>query len=485
MSFIIQEIPQPTVFGIGAQTTAGAGGEITFEIGTQDELLFEGNASANFSLNVIFDPTTSLDVAMQDGDIAKINLKVQNGLTPYALTSIKIDGTASGVSVAYADDLYTPITGTPGNIENYYLEITKISTNIFNVFVGQSDDYSNLIDIPGPPTGVSASIGTTSSSLTVSFIDTDDGNYSATMFNVLSSPSAITAASAASPILVTGLTDGTSYTFTVTATTPVGTSGSSQPSNSFTAQTPPGQQAFTTPGTFSWVAPGGVTSVAIVAVGGGGNAATSGPGPRGGGGGALAYKNAITVSPGTSYTVVVGGVGGNSSFTATYGTTTAGGGGLPTGGTRSGTFDGGGSGGAGGGVISNQAAGGGGAGGYSGNGGGGSANNDGGASGAGGGGGGGSGGAPGGTAGGGGGVGILGEGASGAGGAPFIAEGGKGGSGGANGTSGGANGGPGGLYGGGGGSAAFPATNGAGATGAVRIIWGSNRAFPSTNTGDL
>jgi hypothetical protein len=27
--------------------------------------------------------------------------------------------------------------------------------------------------------------------------------------------------------------------------------------------------------------------------------------------------------------------------------------------------------------------------------------------------------------------------------------------------------------------------NGAGAAGAVRIIWGSGRAFPSTNTGDL
>jgi len=44
-------------------------------------------------------------------------------------------------------------------------------------------------------------------------------------------------------------------------------------------------------------------------------------------------------------------------------------------------------------------------------------------------------------------------------------------------------GGGGGSYGAGGGKdlSAF----GSGSTGAVRIIWGVNRAFPSTNTGDM
>ncbi len=41
--------------------------------------------------------------------------------------------------------------------------------------------------------------------------------------------------------------------------------------NSFGA--PPGQQAYTTAGTYSWVAPSGVTSVSVVAVGGGGSGA--------------------------------------------------------------------------------------------------------------------------------------------------------------------------------------------------------------------
>jgi hypothetical protein len=48
------------------------------------------------------------------------------------------------------------------------------------------------------------------------------------------------------------------------------------------------------------------------------------------------------------------------------------------------------------------------------------------------------------------------------------------------------NGGAGGAYGGGGGYNDNLVTGGAGAVGAVRIIWpGTTRSFPSTNTGDL
>jgi hypothetical protein len=93
--------------------------------------------------------------------------------------------------------------------------------------------------------------------------------------------------------------------------------------------------------------------------------------------------------------------------------------------------------------------------------------------------------------GGGGGVGILGEGSSGSGGAGSTADGsgGGGGSGGSAGQGGEANsgnGGNGGLYGGGGGGADRASFSsfvpGPGAGGAVRIIWGGDRSFPSTNT---
>jgi hypothetical protein len=280
----------------------------------------------------------------------------------------------------------------------------------------------------------------------------------------------------------------------------------------------PGSAEFTTPGTYSWTAPEGVTSVCVVCVGAGGGPASNGNGASGAGGGGLGWKNNISVTPGTSYTVVVGAggvlatvgeapAGGDSYFISTAIVAGFGGQGsigavdrTSTGGGFVG--DGGGNGGAGGnrnGTVGG-AGGGGGAGGYSGNGGSASLATDStgtGGSGSGGGGGAGGRGGSGDTSGSGGGVGIYGEGASGAGGGNSADDGagGFGGSGGGNASqattsalgnvySSTIKSTPG-KYGGGAGSSDGNSLEpDLGAGGAVRIIWGANRAFPSTNTGE-
>lgn len=262
---------------------------------------------------------------------------------------------------------------------------------------------------------------------------------------------------------------------------------------------PAGQQSYTTAGTFSWVAPAGVTSVSVVCIGGGGGAVASVNANefQWGAGGALAYANNITVAPGNSYTVIVGAVGapsysgntngGDSSFNST--SCKAGGGatGSAIGIAAAGgvvIYGTGGAGGASGTVTAGSfsRAGGGGAGGYSGAGGNGGNAGASGTSGAGGGAGGGGGYTQGSgltNAASGGGTGIFGEASSGTGGGPGVN-----GNPGSNGTI-GATLLVGGNYGGGGAGSAFGGDGG----GAVRIIWagtsGITRAFPSTNTGDL
>lgn len=275
---------------------------------------------------------------------------------------------------------------------------------------------------------------------------------------------------------------------------------------------------FTTVGSHSWTAPDGVTSVSVVCIGGGGGGGGTlgwtGQNPSGGGGGGgggLGYKNNISVTPGNTYTVVVGdggngtggsanslaradsggdsyfidtttvrgiggqgGVGGNSDAYSDYGSGGGTGGGY--------VGDGGGSGGNGGnGSRSNrQAGGGGGAGGYSGNGG------NSGQAGSGGGAGGGAGTSGGSAAYAGGGVNPNGEGASGA----ASSAGGNGGSGGADGLQGTSSTTTtrGGEYGGGGPGNATPTTQNLqgnkGAPGCVRIVWnGTDRTFPTTLVG--
>lgn len=245
-----------------------------------------------------------------------------------------------------------------------------------------------------------------------------------------------------------------------------------------------GQAQYVTNGTYSWVCPADVTSVCVVCIG---------PGRAFGGG--LGWKNNISVTPGQSYTVQVGIGGTNVSSAACtdswfINSSTVRGG---HGGNAAGTFtgDGGGNGG------TNTGNAGGGAGGYAGAGGTGASSattgfvisNASGTAGSGGGGGGGGMsydyrdgleefGPPISYTGAGGGTGLFGQGSNGAGGvgSNLFGGGGGGGSSGGNGGNSTPGLGAGGAYGGGGSGTL---------SGAVRIIWGAGRAFPSTNTGNL
>ena len=273
------------------------------------------------------------------------------------------------------------------------------------------------------------------------------------------------------------------------------------------------EEVFTTPGTYTWTCPVGVTSISAVCIGAGGSGSKTWSG-GGGGGGGLGWKNSISVTPGQSYTVVVGdkgeavsntqngGLGGSSYFIDTNTVCGFGAGQGGTGSSTSGsgahgggyTGDGGGAGGNGA-IGGSWTEGGGGAGGYSGNGA--SRYNNtvatGGAGGAGqyysstyG-------------TGAGGGVGIYGEGTSGETYANGTGYGGRGGSGGGDGMAGETSNSSssnvweisaqytttargqinGGQFGGGGGGSGTTRGGGFGGTGAVRLVWGASISFPS------
>ena len=245
-----------------------------------------------------------------------------------------------------------------------------------------------------------------------------------------------------------------------------------------------GESTYLVEGTYTFVAPANITSVSVLCIGSSQTWANSAKYGRGGGG--LGYKNNISTTPGSSYTVVVGTDGIDSYFIND--TTVKGG--TATSSSDGGTFvgDGGGNGGNGGGNSGGVGAGGGGAGGYNGNGGNGgnSGANSGFAAAAGsGGGGGGAGSTVGGFGGGGGGVGLYGIGADGVAGiysssANYVPGGGGGGSGGDT----GAFSGTGGAYTaanyGGGLAGTSSSVSGGSRRGAVRIVYPGNQfTFPN------
>ena len=91
--------------------------------------------------------------------------------------------------------------------------------------------------LPNPPTSVAATV-LTDTYVNVAFT-ASTGPLAITGYTVTSSPGSVTATGASSPILVTGLSANTAYTFTVTATAAQGTSVPSVASSSVTTNAVP------------------------------------------------------------------------------------------------------------------------------------------------------------------------------------------------------------------------------------------------------
>ena len=92
-----------------------------------------------------------------------------------------------------------------------------------------------IADVPDRPTIGTATASGLAASITFTAATTGG---TATTFTATSNPGSITGTAASSPITVSGLTDGTSYTFTVRANNSTGSSAASAASNSITAVEP-------------------------------------------------------------------------------------------------------------------------------------------------------------------------------------------------------------------------------------------------------
>lgn len=119
--------------------------------------------------------------------------------------------------------------------------------------------------VPGAPTIGTATAGNAQASVTFT-PPASDGGSAITSYTATSNPSNITGTCVSSPCTVTGLTNGTAYTFTVTATNGVGTGTASAASNSVTPKAPqtitfndPGAQNFGTTTTLTATASSNLT----------------------------------------------------------------------------------------------------------------------------------------------------------------------------------------------------------------------------------
>lgn len=193
-------------------------------------------------------------------------------------------------------------------------------TDVYRAEAG--GNWPSVVTVPGAPTIGTATGGNTQASVTFT-APASDGGSAITGYRVTSTPGSITATGASSPIVITGLSNGTAYTFTVAAQNSVGYGAESTASNSVTPVA---------------AAP---STIDLLVVAGGGAAAER----HGGGGGAGGYFNQtnfavaagtynLTIGSGGSGSSSSGGNGNNSTFSTI--TAVGGGGGAISGSSNSG-----------------------------------------------------------------------------------------------------------------------------------------------------
>lgn len=206
-----------------------------------------GNLLANFTglsiTNNVASVATSYTISgATTGSVGVASSNITATISPVGGTttgSVTITPSDGGGGGTFTPTALTVSTGTQSASFTYTAGSSGAKTISFTNNGGLTNP-SNLTftasagaTVPDAPTIGTATAGDTTASVTFT-APVSNGGSAITGYTVTSSPGGLTGTGASSPITVTGLTNGTAYTFTVTATNAIGTGAASSASNSVT-----------------------------------------------------------------------------------------------------------------------------------------------------------------------------------------------------------------------------------------------------------
>jgi hypothetical protein len=117
-----------------ASATA-ATGTVNFDVTTQSVLYYTSNASANWTVNVRGNSSTTLDSLLSTGQSITIGFLVTTGTTAYFNSAFQVDGTA--VTPKWSGGT-APSSGNASSIESYVYVIMKTGSATFNVLASRT-----------------------------------------------------------------------------------------------------------------------------------------------------------------------------------------------------------------------------------------------------------------------------------------------------------------------------------------------------------
>lgn len=192
--------------------------------------------STSATLTVNTAPEMPLVVGTVSGDAqVRLSWNPVSGSTGYRIFTSMTSGTYGAESFTVNESVYsTDVTGLTNGTTYYFV---VIATNAGGDSAISNEVSATPVTVPEAPTEVTAVAGNGQATITFT-VPSVNGGSAITGYEVSSNHGNITVTGITSPITITGLSNGTTYTFTVKTINSIGSSVASTVSNAVTPRLP-------------------------------------------------------------------------------------------------------------------------------------------------------------------------------------------------------------------------------------------------------
>ena len=202
---------------------------VNITIGSNGQVLkYNSNVPAWSTVSTVPDPPT-IGTATRGDLQATVTFTPPSNNGGNAITSYTVFSNPLG-RIAKGSGSPITITGLTQST-NYNFEVTATNSTGTSLASSMSNNVL-VLSSPNAPTNVSATKGEDSKSTVTFTAPTNNGGSAITGYTITSNPGGISATGSSSPIVITGLSNGTIYTFTVKASNTIGQGATSISSNS-------------------------------------------------------------------------------------------------------------------------------------------------------------------------------------------------------------------------------------------------------------